>query len=77
MTFNSQFHRSPGWQEECLGRNYDHDDRHYRFQRGHTGDLEVTEAVHGWGGDLLALAGIALLVAFLWGLAWVLSGVFN
>jgi hypothetical protein len=57
-------------------RSYDHDPNHYRFQRTLSGDLEPSGAVYGWGHDLLAMAGIAMLVAVLWAAAWVLSGLF-
>ena len=52
---------------------YDHDDRHFRFQRSHSGELETSAPMSGYGADLLAFTGIVLCVAMLWALAWLIS----
>ena len=53
-----------------ISHSYNYDRRHYRFQRHHTGQIEPSQPLTGWGGDLLILAGICLCVAVLWLLAW-------
>ena len=55
------------------GSRYDYDPRHYRFQRSHTGYIEASEPLSGWGWEVLRLAGIAAGVAVLWALAWALT----
>lgn len=56
-----------------ISSKYDHDARHYRFSRGHTGHIEPTGPLTGWGWEILRLAGITACCALLLGLAMVLA----
>jgi hypothetical protein len=56
-----------------ISSHYDHDPRHVRFSRTHTGDLERSDAMDGWGSDLLNLGIVAAGVALLWFLGWAFS----
>ena len=56
-----------------ISDKYDYDARHYRFSRGHTGHIEPTEPLTGWGWEILRLTGITACCALLLGLAMVLA----
>lgn len=68
--------RAKGPRAPVMSSSYDHNEKHFRFQRSHEGEIEVSNAVSGWGHDLIVLGGIAVCIAILWAFAWVLSGIF-
>ena len=65
--------RAQGPRAPIASSGYDHDDRHFRFQRSHKGELEHTPPERGYGYDVIVLAGIAACVALGWAFAWVIS----
>jgi hypothetical protein len=68
--------RANGPRAPIASSSYDHDDRHFHFQRSHSGDLETTSAVYGWGSEVLRFTGVVACIAILWAMAWVASGIF-
>lgn len=46
-----------------LSSSYDHDEKHFRFSRSHTGEIMASAPIKAWWPDLLAGALIFAFIA--------------